>query len=221
MTASTSPTAVLWDFGGVILSSPFEAFRRYESERGLPLDTIRTINATDPDSNAWARLERSEISPAEFDAAFADEARRLGYSIPGYDILGLLHGDLRPDMVFALRTIKESGFRTACLTNNVVDVPPTGQGRPPSERADAIADVMSLFDTIVESSRVGCRKPEVAFYEIACDRLGVVPTECVFLDDLGINLKPAAAMGMTTIKVLSADQAIMELEEILNMRLRP
>lgn len=211
--------AVLWDFGGVVLSSPFEAFNRYEAERGLPLDTIRTINATDPDTNAWARFERSEISVAEFDMAFATEARGRGFSIGGADVLSLLRGDIRPEMVHALDRVRAHGFRTACLTNNMAG----GDGRrdaPAADRDVAIDAVMARFDAVVESSKVGVRKPEVRFYEIACEALGVQPHECVFLDDLGVNLKPAAAMGMTTIKVMSADQAIGDLERILGLDLR-
>lgn len=211
--------AVLWDFGGVVLSSPFEAFNRYEAERGLPLDTIRTINATDPDTNAWARFERSEISVAEFDTAFATEARGRGFSIGGADVLSLLRGDIRPEMVHALDRVRAHGFRTACLTNNMAG----GDGRrdaPAADRDVAIDAVMARFDAVVESSKVGVRKPEVRFYEIACEALGVQPHECVFLDDLGVNLKPAAAMGMTTIKVMSADQAIGDLERILGLDLR-
>ena len=211
--------AVLWDFGGVVLSSPFEAFNRYEAERGLPLDTIRTINATNPDTNAWARFERSEISVAEFDTAFATEARGRGFSIGGADVLSLLRGDIRPEMVHALDRVRAHGFRTACLTNNMAG----GDGRrdaPAADRDVAIDAVMARFDAVVESSKVGVRKPEVRFYEIACEALGVQPHECVFLDDLGVNLKPAAAMGMTTIKVMSADQAIGDLERILGLDLR-
>jgi putative hydrolase of the HAD superfamily len=211
---------VLWDFGGVILSSPFEAFQRYESEHGLPLDTIRSINARNPDANAWARFERNEISALEFDTTFAREALESGYDIRGYAILELLRGELRPEMVHALRTVKESGFKTACLTNNVIDTTETEHSGAVGERTRAISEVMELFDTVVESSKVGCRKPENEFYEIACTRLDVRPEQCVFLDDLGINLKPAAALGMTTIKVVSADQAIDDLEGILGLRLR-
>jgi len=220
VTASTSYAAVFWDFGGVILSSPFEAFRRYETERGLPLDTIRSINATNPDANAWARFERSEITPAEFDSAFAIEARALGFDIQGYDVLRLLRGDIRPEMVHALRTVKGAGFKTACLTNNVVDSTDSDHDESTAMRASAVAEVMGLFDAVVESSKVGCRKPELEFYEIACTALDVHPSTCVFLDDLGVNLKPAAAMGMTTIKVLSADQAISDLENVLGLQLR-
>ena len=201
----------MWDFGGVILSSPFEAFNRYERERGLPVDLIRTINATDPHDNAWARLERSEISPTEFDVAFAAEAAARGHDIPGRDVLALLAGEVRPAMVSALDRVIELGYLTACLTNNI-----SGE-HSSSERADATAGIMARFDAVVESSKVGVRKPEVRFYEIACELLDVEPAACVFLDDLGVNLKPAAAMGMTTIKVVDPDQALADLWRALGV----
>jgi putative hydrolase of the HAD superfamily len=196
----------LWDFGGVILSSPFEAFNRYETEKGLPLNIIRTVNSTNPDENAWALLERNDISPADFDAKFAQESESHGHRIPGADVLALLSGDVRPEMVRALDHVIASGFLTACLTNNVVVTSPD-----PTPRQAEVAAIMKKFNHVVESSKVGCRKPEPRFYEIACELLDVSPTECVFLDDLGINLKPAAAMGMRTIKVGAPDIALQEL----------
>jgi putative hydrolase of the HAD superfamily len=199
--------AVLWDFGGVILSSPFEAFNRYEVEHGLPPDFVRTVNATNPHDNAWARLERNEIEAAEFNRQFADESSALGHRVPGFDVLALLSGEIRPEMVALLDRVKAAGYKVACLTNNVVSSPSSA----------AFADVMAKFDEIIESSKVGVRKPERRFYEIACERLGVTPDECVFLDDLGVNLKPAAQMGMTTIKVTSAQQAIDELVALLKI----
>jgi putative hydrolase of the HAD superfamily len=205
-------SAVLWDFGGVILSSPFEAFNRYEADHGVPLDFIRRVNSTNPDSNAWALLERNDISPEEFDAKFRDEALTLGHDVRGAAVLGLLSGDVRPEMVEALLRVKGAGYPTACLTNNVVS---GGHESRPEVEA-----VMAMFDQVVESSKVGVRKPEPRFYEIACELLGVAPDGCVFLDDLGINLKPAAAMGMRTIKVLNAAQAIEDLESILQINLR-
>ena len=212
---SQSPIrAVLWDFGGVILSSPFEAFNRYEADRGLPRDTIRGINAADPDSNAWALLERNEISPAEFDVRFAEEAAARGHRIPGADVLALLSGDVRPAMVRALDLVRAAGYATACLTNNVVTTSPE-----PTPRQVEVAAIMERFDHVVESSKVGCRKPEPRFYEIACELLDVRPTECVFLDDLGINLKPAAAMGMRTIKVVDPATALDELSAHLSLDL--
>jgi putative hydrolase of the HAD superfamily len=198
--------AVLWDFGGVILSSPFEAFNRYEAERGLPHNFLRTVNSTNPHTNAWALLERNEISVAQFDERFGVESAALGHRVPGADLLLLLAGDVRPEMVAALDRVRSSGYRVACLTNNVVS---------DGSRGDEVDAIMQRFDVIVESSVVGVRKPEPRFYEIACELLMVEPVECVFLDDLGINLKPAAAMGMTTIKVSTAAQAIADLGAVL------
>jgi putative hydrolase of the HAD superfamily len=207
--------AVLWDFGGVILSSPFEAFRRYEAEHEIPLDFIRGVNATNPDRNAWARLERSELDHAGFDAVFAEESSALGHEVPGADVLALLAGDVRPEMVAALDGVIAAGYRTACLTNNVV----SHDDAPEAGRPDVDA-VMARFDVVVESSKLGIRKPEPAFYDRACELLGVEPPECVFLDDLGINLKPAKAMGMTTIKVGEPSEAIAELEQVLGIPLQ-
>jgi len=218
--------AVLWDFGGVILSSPFEAFRRWEVERGLPPDTIRGINATDPDRNAWARFERNEIDAGEFDRAFATEAAARGHSIRGADVLALLHGEIRPEMVRALDHVRDAGFLVACLTNNVAggDGQRTDGRQRDGHAADdprrrAVESVMERFHAVVESSKVGVRKPEPGFYRLACSLLDVRPTDCVFLDDLGVNLKPAAAMGMTTIKVADPQRAIAELEATIGLSL--
>lgn len=216
--------AVLWDFGGVILSSPFEAFNRFEAERGLPRDFIRTVNATNPDTNAWARLERSDIGPLDFATAFASESEALGHRVSGSDVLALLAGDVRPEMVAALRRVRDTGLATACLTNNILGTATDLDQRAtqlsePTSRHREIETVMQLFDHVVESSKVGVRKPEVRFYEIACELVGVAPNECVFLDDLGINLKPAAAMGMTTIKVTDPTSALEQLSEVLGIDL--
>jgi putative hydrolase of the HAD superfamily len=212
-------SVVFWDFGGVILSSPFEAFNRYEAANGLPRDFIRSVNATNPDTNAWALLERSEIRGDQFDRLFADESAALGHRVPGADVLALLKGEIRPAMVRALNTIKAAGLPQACLTNNVVD---HGDGVKPlaeNEREAEIATIMSTFDVVIESSKVGCRKPETRFYEIACEALAVEPQQVVFLDDLGINLKPAAALGMHTIKVIDHVAALRELESAIGLTL--
>jgi putative hydrolase of the HAD superfamily len=207
--------AVLWDFGGVILASPFEAFRAYEAANGIPLDFIRGVNATNPDLNAWARLERSELDHEGFDRVFAEESAALGHEVPGADVLALLSGEVRAEMVKALDGVIAAGYKTACLTNNVV----RRDGEPAEDRPE-VAAVMAKFDVVVESSKVGIRKPEVEFYTRACELLDVEPSECVFLDDLGINLKPAKEMGMTTIKVGEPGPAIAELEDVLGLTLR-
>jgi putative hydrolase of the HAD superfamily len=213
-----SPRAVLWDFGGVILSSPFEAFNRYEAEAGLPKDFIRSLNARNPDTNAWAKMERSEVSLEGFVALFEEEALRNGHRVDGWRILQALSGDIRPQMVEALRRCK-AAFRVACITNNMKSGEGPGMSRSP-EKARAVADIMTLFEHVVESSKLGLRKPDPLIYRHACDLLNVPPESCVYLDDLGINLKPARAMGMRTIKVGDPDLAIAELEAMVGIPLR-
>jgi putative hydrolase of the HAD superfamily len=215
---TTAFTAVFWDFGGVILSSPFEAFNAYEHENGLPTDFIRTVNSRNPDTNAWALIERRQVDAVQFDGLFADESEALGHRVPGRDVLGMLHGSVRPEMVLALDRVRAAGFVTACLTNNVSS-DRSSSSSDDHARPDVEA-VMARFDHVIESSKVGCRKPEPEFYELACAAAEVAPEQVVFLDDLGINLKPARAMGMTTIKVLSAEQAIDDLEAVLSIPLR-
>jgi putative hydrolase of the HAD superfamily len=210
--------AVLWDFGGVLTTSPFEAFNRYEAEHGLPKDFIRRVNAASPETNAWARFESGQIGADEFDRAFEVEARALGHPISGREVVGLLGGELRPRMVEALKVCK-SRYRVACLTNNVR---PSVANEAHSASLDAMApfrEVMLLFDLVIESSKEGIRKPNPAFYRLACERLGIQPQEAIFLDDLGVNLKPARALGMTTIKVVTEAQAIADLERTLGIRM--
>lgn len=210
--------AVLWDFGGVILSSPFEAFNRYEREIGLPRDFIRRLNARNPDTNAWARMERSEVDLDGFARLFEAEAQAMGHKLSGHHVLKIISGDVRPQMVEALRRVR-TRYRIACITNNM----PTGEGpgmaREP-ERVKQIEAIMALFEHVVESSKIGMRKPDPRIYQHACGLLGVEPADCVYLDDLGINLKPAKALGMRTIKVEDPDKALAELESMLGMELR-
>ena len=206
--------AVVWDFGGVITSSPFEAFARYEAANGLPKDFIRSINATDPDTNAWARFERSEIDAASFDTAFLTEAEARGHSVRGADVLALLAGDIRPEMVAVLRFLISAGYKIGCITNNVKTGSGAGMARSVGKAA-AVEEVMALFSHVIESSKVGIRKPDPEIYKMACTALDVAPARAVFLDDLGVNLKPARALGMATIKVTGAQQAIAELAELL------
>lgn len=201
-------TAVLWDFGGVVTTSPFDAFAEYERANGLEPGFIRRLNATNPDTNAWARLERSEVELAEFVALFEAEAAAAGAEVDAATLMSGLRGDLRPEMVEAVRRCHER-LKTGLLTNNFVRA---GEGGMPE-------DVLSLFDVVVESSRVGHRKPDPRFYEVACEMLAIEPSQAVFLDDLGINLKPARAMGMRTIKVVDPAAALAELEETVGFPL--
>jgi putative hydrolase of the HAD superfamily len=207
--------AVIFDFGGVITSSPFDAFARFETERGLPADIIRRTNAANHLENAWARFERAEVDLDAFDELFAAESRALGAEVRGRDVLPLLSGDLRPEMVEALRRIK-ARFKTGCITNNL----PNNAIRNANGRSIYVADVMALFDHVIESAKIGMRKPDPRIYRMMIESLGVDPNNCVYLDDLGVNLKPARDMGMTTIKVLSGAQAIADLEAVTGLTLR-
>ncbi len=207
--------AVIWDFGGVLTSSPFEAFARFESERGLPADIIRRTNANNHWENAWAKFERAEVDLEIFDRLFAEESLALGAEVRGKDVLPLLSGDLRPEMVEALRVVK-SRFKTGCITNNL----PANAIGSGTGRSMYVAEVMALFDHIIESAKIGLRKPDPRIYRMMTEALGVDPKACVYLDDLGVNLKPARDMGMTTIKVVNAPQAIAELEAATGLSLR-
>lgn len=206
---TTDLQAVIWDFGGVLTSSPFEAFTRYEEQRGLPKDFVRSVNAINIQDNAWAKLERSEVNADEFDGLFRDESRALGHEVPGKDILGLLSGGIRPAVVEALKICK-THVKVGCITNNA----PVGKGAGMSsdaEKAKQVTETMTHFDHVIESSKLGIRKPDPRIYALMCEVLDVDPARCVYLDDLGINLKPARAMGMHTIKVLNEAQLLQDL----------
>lgn len=210
--------AVIFDFGGVITASPFEAFNQLEAERGLPQDFIRRVNAANPDSNAWALFERAEIDAARFDALFAAEAAALGHALDGASVLGVLSGSIRPAMVSALDQLRDAGFRLACITNNV----PTGHGAGMArsgDRKDAYEQVFARFEHVIESSKAGVRKPDPRIYQMMCERLGLEPPQCVYLDDLGINCKPAAQLGMQAIKVTSGEQALADLSALVGLTL--
>lgn len=202
--------AVIFDFGGVVTSSPFEAFNRMEAERGLPHDFVRRVNAANPDGNAWARFERSEIDAGAFHDAFAAEARAMGHELGGADVIACLSGDVRAGMIAMMDRLSDAGYRLGCITNNV----PAGIGAgmaATGTRAAAVADAMARFEIVFESSKLGIRKPDPRIYSMMCDALGIAPARCIYLDDLGINCKPAAMLGMHAIKVVSEAQALADL----------
>lgn len=215
-------TTVIFDFGGVITASPFEAFNKLEAERGLPHDFVRRVNSSDPDDNAWAKFERAEIDAAAFDSLFAEEARALGHELEGEAVLAVIAGAVRPAMVATLDTLKDRGFTIACITNNVpggkMGIRGAGMTRS-AEAAIEVADIMKRFDHVIESSKAGVRKPDPRIYQMMCETLGVEPAECIYLDDLGINCKPASQLGMHAIKVTSGEQALADLSAVLGMEL--
>jgi len=213
MTAVAS--AVVFDLGGVITESPMTAFAAYEAEAGLPPGLIRRLNSTDPDTNAWARFERNELDVAGFSAAFEAEALAAGHRVDASRVLAGLSGEVRPAMVAAVRRLREAGLPLALLSNNVA----------PMERTGRLGELLGLFDAVVESSVEGVRKPEPEIYRRALTRLSdavgrpVEAGHCAYLDDLGINLKPARALGMHTIKVVDPGAALAELSELVDLPL--
>lgn len=210
---------VIFDFGGVITSSPFEAFNRLEAERGLPRDFVRTVNSTNPDDNAWAKFERAEIDVEGFDALFAAEAEALGHALDGASVIACLAGDVRPYMVTALDRLKDQGFGVGCITNNVKAGRGAAMARS-EDKALEVESIMARFDHVIESSKAGVRKPDPRIYQMMCEALSVPAESCVYLDDLGINCKPAAGLGMHAIKVTSGEQALADLEAVLGLALR-
>jgi putative hydrolase of the HAD superfamily len=212
-------THVIFDFGGVITSSPFEAFNRMEAERGLPHDFVRRVNSTNPDDNAWAKFERAEIDVDGFDAAFAAEAAAMGHTLDGASVIACLAGDIRPYMVTALDRLKAAGFGIGCITNNVKAGRGAGMARD-AEKAAQVTAIMARFDHVIESSKAGVRKPDPRIYHMMCELFSVEPDQCIYLDDLGINCKPAAALGMHAIKVTDGEAALCDLEAALDMPLR-
>ena len=207
-------SSIFWDFGGVITSSPFEAFNKFEKDNKLPENFLRKVNSTNPENNAWALLEQSKINQEEFDKLFFQESSQLGHGVAGLKVLNLLEGDLRMGMVNVIRKLNELGFTQACLTNNFI---PSNENQPDMIDLDKKAEVFDLFDFVFESKEIGLRKPDQAFYDHVIKEVNILPNKIIFLDDLGINLKPAKAMGITTIKVISESQAKKDLGEILNI----
>jgi putative hydrolase of the HAD superfamily len=212
---SGTVSAVVFDLGGVITESPMIAFAAYEREAGLPDGLIRQLNSTDPDTNAWARFERNELDVPGFSAAFEAEAAALGHRLDAGRVLAALRGEVRPAMVEAIRRLKEAGLPLGMVSNNV----------SPMERGGRMDEILDMFDVIVESSVEGVRKPEPEIYLRALDRLSdavgrrIEATDCAYLDDLGINCKPARALGFSTIKVVDPDVAIAELSALVGFPL--
>ena len=209
--------AVFWDFGGVITSSPFESFNRFEARNDLPKNFLRTVNSTNPDNNAWAKLEKTEVNIEEFSDLFLEESKALGHPVAGKEVIALLKGEVRQEMIKALNTIKGKMIQ-ACLTNNIQAMDKEFEGNVSASGKHN--EIMGLFDFVIESSKENVRKSDPRFYLLACERANIEPSEAIFLDDLGINLKPAKELGMTTIKVIDPGIALKELESYLPFEIR-
>jgi putative hydrolase of the HAD superfamily len=208
--------AVVFDLGGVVMPSPIDVFRAYETRVGLPHRFISEVVLAGGDDGAFSRLERGELTMDEFTDEFAAECARAGATVDVAELFAEVHAGSapHPEMLAAIASLRDVGLKVGALTNNWrADT----DGAPaPSVGASPLGGV---FDVVVESAVVGLRKPDPLIYELVCDRLGVTPPETVFLDDLGANLKPARALGMTTIKVTDTKSALIELEAVLGFGL--
>ena len=202
--------AVIFDLGGVVFPSPFEAFDAYDADAGLAPGTVRALVRASSETGAWAALERGELALPDFYARLESEATAAEFRLDAAKLMATVASGFgpRPAMATAIRRIRDANLRTAALTNNWprlddTEFPPTGNGLG--------------FDVVIESAVVGLRKPDPRIYELVLSKLGVDAPDAVFLDDLGINLKPARAMGMTTIKVSDPDVALAELADVLGL----
>jgi epoxide hydrolase-like predicted phosphatase len=208
--AAVSYRDVIFDLGGVVVGSPLEAIAAYERELGLSAGAINRIVMGAGPGGAWARLERGELGLEEFYPAFDADCAAAGWRISAEILMQRVAEATvpRPAMLEAIGRIRARGLRAAALTNNWVT---EGEG------TRALAP---LFDVFVESAVEGLRKPDPRIFALTCERLGVTPPEAVFLDDIGMNLKSARALGMATIKVAEVAAALGELEGLLGFPLR-
>ena len=200
--------ALIFDLGGVVLESPFHVMKLFARESHIdPNQLVRILNYSSAES-PWAKLERGEITRETFGEAIETEAKGEGLSFSGIGILEAFdkHITVRNQALEAIRKYRAQGFKVAALTNIW----------PTNDTLHVAFDMLvSEFDVFVESWRVGARKPELPIYERVLAELQVEPTACIFLDDLGENLKPARAMGMRTIKVSDIDESLEELQSLL------
>ena len=203
---------IIFDFGGVITNSPIEGFKLLEEKHGYDKGIITNINMNNPDNNAWAKSERGEIDINTFLEEFEKEALSIGQKINAKEILQQLYGSLRKNMINKIKLLSTSKkYKLICLNNVLkgVDI------FTPKERVEAVKNVMSYFDIIYESYKLNMRKPEARIYQYILKELNIEPQETVFLDDLGMNLKSARQLGINTIKVIEPNDAIYELDQIL------
>jgi putative hydrolase of the HAD superfamily len=203
---------VIFDLGGVVLGSPLQAFLDYERDVGLAAGFVGRLVLQNGPQGAWPRLERGELDMAAFCVAFDAEAVAAGGPISSVALMERVaeYSQPRPAMVSAIRRIRSAGLRAGALTNNWDS----------NDQQQKMNLLRAEFDVFIESVRVGLRKPDPRIYELACSQLEVAPSQAVFLDDIGGNLKAARALGITTIKVDDPDVALAELEAVLGIALR-
>lgn len=202
--------AVIFDIGGVVVGSPLHAIAEFERAHDLPAGWINRHIAQSGSQGAWARLERGELTLQQFTSVFEQECLSAGQNIDASALMEAVRASTlpRPEMIRAIERIRSSGLRTGAITNNWID------------EGSSVDALEYLFDVFVESARLGLRKPDPRIYLYTCEQLAIDPSQAVFLDDIGRNLKAARELGMTTIKVDNPTAALAELEGMLGFDLR-
>jgi len=208
---ATEPQAprrgLLVDFGGVLTTNVFQSFQDFCEAEGLAPGAVRDRFRGDPEAQQLLfDLEEGKLTEEQFEPRFAAV---LGVSEPA-GLIDRLFAGMRADedMLGAVAAAKRAGVRTGLLSNS------WGKGRYDRSRFP------ELFDGTVISGEVGMRKPLPEIYALGAESIGLEPADCVFVDDLPPNLKPAAALGMATVHHVTADQTIPQLEELLGVSLR-
>ena len=202
---------IIFDFGGVITDSPLKEFRKLEKINYIESGSISKVVMNNPDTNSWAKCERGEIDIKEFSFLFEKEAELLGYNIDISMVLKKLYGPIRPMMVKKIKLLIQNNYKVVCLTNVLKGM----KSITPINRTKEVEKILKYFHKVYESCELGMRKPEKRIYKYLVDDLNVFPENCVFLDDLGDNLKTAKNLGIKTIKVVNPNEALSELDSIL------
>ena len=195
------------DYGGVMTTDVFASFRAFCEAEGLAPDTVRDRFFGDPGARELLeRLETGRAAEPEFEAAFS---ALIGVAPDG--LIDRMFGHMTPDeaMIEGVLAARRAGVRTAMLSNS------WGEDRYDAKQLER------LFDAWVISGIEGVRKPDPAIYALAVERIGVPAADCVFVDDLPGNLKPARALGMgTVVHRGDAAQTLAEVSELLGVDLR-
>lgn len=198
---------LLVDYGGVLTTDVFSSFTAFCQAEGLEPDLVAHHFRSNPEARELLfELEVGRLSEQDFEPRFAAV---VGVAEPA-GLIDRLFAGMRPDyaMVNAVRAAKDAGVRTGLISNS------WGKGRYDRSQFPV------LFDGVVISGEVGLRKPEPRMYELGAEAIGLPPADCVFVDDLAGNLKPARELGMATVHHTSADETIPQLERLLGVRLR-
>ena len=200
-----TPRAVIFDLGGVVLDSPLEAIAGYEAANSIPAGAINRAIAKKGSNSAWARHERGEVDFATFCEELEAELAEEGLVVEVAEVMARIDLSLRPRqrLIQVIRQLRDRGIKVGAVTNSW------------STLSDSRID--REFEIVVHSWQVGTRKPEPAIYQLVLERLGVAGPEAVYLDDIGANLKPAQALGMTTFKVSDEDSALAFLDSLFGL----